>query len=430
MQVSVESTSSLGRRVKVAVPAETFEQAFADRLRRLSQQVKLPGFRPGKVPLKMVEARYGGQLLQEVAGDLIQTTLQQAIGEQGLKPAGGTKIRQHSLARGHALEYTAEFEVLPEIKQLDLAGIAIERPVATVTDEDVDRTLDTIRRQRTTWRPVERPAQAGDRVTIDFIGRLNGEPFEGGKGEAFPLVLGSGTFIKELEEGLLGIASGETRRINAAFPADYRFAPIAGKTVEFEVSVKEISEPVLPELDEEFARQLGITEGGVDKLRADVRNNLEREAAQRARAVLRRNVLEALLKANQFDVPASLVESEVKRLQQLSAANGQGNLGDPAQLQPRARSRVALGLILAEIVRARGMRPDAAKVRARIEEMAADYDAPQKFIEWYYASPERLGEVESLVLEERIVEELLTGATVQDRALGLQELLSRESGLQ
>lgn len=429
MQVSVESTSSLGRRVKVAVPAETFEQAFADRLRRLSQQVKMPGFRPGKVPIKMVEARYGGQLLQEVAGDLIQTSLQEAIGAQGLKPAGGTKIRQQSLGRGRALEYTAEFEVFPEIKQLDLAGTSIERPVAAVTDDDVNRTLDTIRRQRTTWRTAERPAQTGDRVMIDFVGRLNGEEFEGGKGQAHPLVLGSGTFIKELEDGLVGMSANETRRINATFPADYRFATIAGKTVEFEVTIKEVGEPVLPELDDELAKQLGVTDGGVDKLRTDVRNNLEREAAQRARAVLRRNVLEALLKANQFEVPASLIENEVNRLQQLNAA-GKHGAADPVALQARARTRVALGLILAEIVRARGMRPDAATVRARIEEMAADYDAPQKFIEWYYASPERLGEVESLVLEERVVEELLTGAQVQDRTLGLQELLSQEGGIQ
>lgn len=429
MQVSVESTSSLGRRVKIAVPAETFEQAFAERLRRLSQQVKLPGFRPGKVPIKMVEARYGGQLLQEVAGDLIQSTLQEAIGTQGLKPAGGTRIHQHSFGRGRAFEYTAEFEIFPDIKQLDLTGITIERPVATVTDDDVNRTLDTIRRQRTTWRAVERAAQAGDRTLIDFVGRLNGEEFEGGKGQAYPLVLGSGTFIKELEDGLIGASAGETRRINATFPADYRFAPIAGKTVEFEVAVKEIGEPVVPEIDDELAKQLGVTDGGVDKLRADVRNNLEREAGQRARAILRRNVLDALLKANQFDVPASLIENEVKRLQQLNAG-AQGGAVDPAQLQARARTRVALGLILAEIVRVRGMRPDAAKVRARIEEMAADYDAPQKFIEWYYASPERLGEVESLMLEERIVEELLAGAQVSDRALGFDELLSQDSGIQ
>ena len=429
MQVSVESTSSLGRRVKVAVPAETFEQAFADRLRRLSQQVKLPGFRPGKVPLKMVEARYGGQLLQEVAGDLIQTTLQEAIGTQGLKPAGGTKIRQHSIGRGQALEYTAEFEVFPEIKQLDLAGIKIERPVASVADDDVNRTLDTIRRQRTVWQKVERAAQPGDRILIDFVGRLNGEEFEGGKGQAYPLVLGSGTFIKELEDGLVGTTAGEARRINTTFPAEYRFAPIAGKTVEFEVAVKEVGEPVLPALDDELAKQLGVTEGGVEKLRADVRANLEREAGQRARALLRRNVLDALLRANEFDVPASLVDTEVQRLQQLNAGSGLP-AADPGQLRARARTRVALGLILAEIVRVRGMRPEPANVRARIEEMAADYDAPQKFIEWYYASPERLGEIESLVLEERIVDELLASAQAQDVALGFQELLSRESSLQ
>lgn len=430
MQISVETISTLGRRLTVAVPAETFEQAFASRLQRFSKQVKLPGFRPGKVPLKVVEARFGGQLLQEVAGDLIQTTLNQAIDTQGLKPAGGTKINPQPVARGQQLQYTAEFEIYPEIKQLDVAGQPIERPVAAVTDDDVARTLETIQRQRQTWRPVTRAAGAGDRVTIDFVGRIDGQEFDGGKGEAYPLVLGGGGFIKELEDGLVGITAGETRKVPATFPADYRFPPIAGKTVEFEVRANEVAEPVVPAIDDELAQQLGIKEGGVDKLRAEVRGNLEREAAGRSRALLRRNVLQALLKANVFDVPSGLIDAEVGRLRQLSEAKAPGVAMDEGALRVRARTRVALGLILAEIVRARGLKADPAKVRARVEEMAADYDAPQKFIEWYYASRERLGEVQSVVLEEQIVDELLKDAQVQDRPLGFQELLAQDAGIQ
>lgn len=429
MQVSVETIGVLGRRLKVAVPAAKFEQAFAERLQRLSKQVKLPGFRPGKVPVKMVEAKFGGQLLEEVAGDLIQTTLQEAIGTQGLKPAGGPKIRHEPLARGQGFEYTAEFEVYPEIKQLDLKDAPIERPIATVVDEDIDRTLDTIRRQRVAWTPVARSATTGDRLLLDFVGRLNGEEFEGGKAQAYPLILGAGSFVDGFEQGLIGANRDETRRIDVTFPADYRHAPMAGKPVEFEVQVKEIAEPVLPELNDDLAKQLGVTDGGVDKLRAEVRANLEREAAGRSRAVLRRNVLAALLKANEFDVPVSLVDAELRRMQQLAQGAGQTPPA-PDQLRTRARTRVALGLILSEIVQARGVRADPAKVRARIEEMAADYDAPEKFIEWYYADPARLGEVESLVLEDRVVEELLAGAQTKDRPLGFQELLALDASIQ
>lgn len=430
MQISVETTSTLGRRLTVAVPAETFEQAFATRLQRFSKQVKLPGFRPGKVPLKVVEARFGGQLLQEVAGDLIQTTLNEAIGTQGLKPAGDTKILPEPVARGQKLQYTAEFEIYPEITRLDLAGQAIERPVATVTDDDVARTLETIRRQRMTWRPVTRAAHRDDRVTIDFVGRIDGNEFDGGKGEAYPLVLGGGGFIKELEDGLVGINTGETRHVVVTFPADYRFQPIASKTVDFEVRANEVAEPVLPEIDDELAQQLGVKEGGVDKLRVEVRNNLEREAASRSRALLRRNVLQALLKTNAFDVPSALIDAEMERLRQISEAKASGTTLDNDVLRARARTRVALGLVLAEIVRARGLKADPAKVRARVEEMAADYDAPQKFVEWYYASRERLGEVQSVVLEEQIVDELLKDTQVQDRPLSFQELLAQEGGIQ
>lgn len=429
MQVSVETIGALGRRVTVAVPADKFEEAFADRLRRLSRQVKLPGFRPGKVPVKMVEARFGGQLLEEVAGDLIQTTLKEAIGTQGLKPAGGTKIRHKSLARGQEFEYTAEFEIYPEIKHLDLKDVAIERPVATVVEDDVNRTIDTIRRQRVTWNPVERAAAHGDRLLIDFVGRVNGEEFEGGKAQSYPLILGTGSFVEGFEQGLLGATRGEARRVNVTFPADYRHPPLAGKAVEFEVQIKEVTEPVLPELNDELAKQLGIAEGGIEKVRTEVRANLDREAAARSRAVLRRNVLDALLKANQFEVPLGLVDSEVGRMQQLGQSAGQA-LPELDQLRARARTRVALGLILSEIVQARELRPDAAKVRARIEEMAADYDAPEKFVEWYYADPQRLGEIESVVIEDRIVEELLAGARVNDRPVSFQELLALDASVQ
>ncbi len=434
MQISVESIGSLGRRVTVAVPAERFESAIADRLRRLSKQVKLPGFRPGKVPLKMVEARYGGQVMEEVAGELIKTTLQEAIGKQGLKPAGGPRIHRKAFTRGKEFEYIAEFEVYPEITRLDLSGISIERPVVAVVEEDVDRTLETIRRQRVTWHPVTREARNDDRLTVDFTGRLDGKEFEGGSATALPLVLGSGTFVEGMEEGLLGVKAGESRRISVTFPADYRNASLAGQPVDFEVSVKEVAEPVLPEVDEDLAKQLGVQDGNLETLRAQVRSNLEREADQRSRAVVRGWVLKALLDANQFELPESLLSAEVERLKQLdrkaAQTAGAAPQGNDEAYRNRARPRVALGLILAEIVRTRGIAPDPARVRARLEKMAEEYESPETFIQWHYANPGRLDGVESLVMEERVVEDLLGTAEVSDKQVGFQELLQMEISTQ
>jgi len=422
MQVSVETIGTLGRRLKVAVPADQVEKEFSARLQRLTKQVRLPGFRPGKVPLKMVEAHYGGRLIEEVAGELIQTTLYEAIGSQGLRPAGDPRVQRKPLTRGEQLEYTVEFEVYPEVKRFDLAGIRIERPVVTVIDEDVDRTLETIRKQRAQWKPVEREAQLGDRLTIDFTGRLNGKEFEGGKATGFPVVLGSGTLIESLEQGLVGAKAGDTRDVPTRFPADYRHAALAGQTADFQVKVNEVAEAVLPPVDESLAKELGVKDGSIEKLRAEVKANLEREAASRARAVVRTRVLKSLLDANPIEVPQTLLDAEAQRLKNSDISGGAG-VSDETAYARRARSRVALGLILGEIIKTRGLAPDPARVRSRLEEMAGDYESPQEFIKWHYEKPERLGEIENLVMEEKIVEDLLVSAEVADKPMGFQDLL-------
>jgi trigger factor len=422
MHVSVESIGTLGRRLKVAVPADEVEKEFNARLQRLSKQVRLPGFRPGKVPLKMVEAQYGGRLMDEVAGELIQTTMQEAIGSQGLRPAGDPRVQRKTMVRGEQLEYTVEFEVYPEVRRFDLAGTRIERPVVTVSEEDVDRTLETIRKQRSTWSPVEREARLGDRVTIDFTGSLNGKGFEGGQATGFTLVLGSGTFIEGFEQGLVGSRSGEARRVPGSFPPDYRHTSLAGQTADFDVKVNEVAEAILPEFNEAFAKELGVKDGSVEKLRNDVKMNLEREATNRASVVVRTRALKLILDANPIEVPQSLLEDEVKRLKTSDSSSGIGST-DEGTYDRRARSRVALGLILGEIIRTRGLAPDPARVRARLEQMAADYESPQEFIQWHYANPERLSEVENLVMEERIVENLLDTAEVIDKPMTFQELL-------
>jgi trigger factor len=428
MQVSVETIGTLGRRLTVAVPADQVEKEFSVRLQRLSKQVRIPGFRPGKVPLKMVEAQYGGKLMNEIAGDLIQTTFQEAIGSQGLRPAGEPRIQPKPLGRGQQLEYTVEFEIYPEVKRSDLAGVRIERPAVTVSGEDVERTLDTIRRQRATWSPVTREASKADRVTIDFTGRMHGKDFEGGKATQFPLVLGSGALIEGFEQGLVGAKIGETRDVNVTFPADYHNTSLAGQRAEFEVKVHEIAEPILPELNEEFAKQLGVQEGGMEKLLVELKANLEREAAARIRAVLRSRALKALLEANPVEVPQGLVAEEVQRLKK--DVTGSAGPADEAALQKRAHNRVALGLVLAEIIRARGISSDPARVRARVEEMAAEYESPQEYIQWHYANPERLNGIQSLVMEEKVVEELLVTADVADKPVSFQELLKIETTIQ
>lgn len=428
MQVSVESVGALGRRLKVAVPAEDVEKEFSTRLTRLSKQVKMPGFRPGKVPLKMVEAQYGASLLQEVAGDLIQSSLREAIGREGLRPAGSPRVEPRQVGRGQQLEYTADIDLYPEIKRLDLAGVKIERPVTTVSPEDVQRTLDTIRKQRASWNIVARAANSGDRVLIDFVGRLNGTEFNGGSAKHFPLVLGSGTLIEDMENGLVGAKAGDVRTLAVKFPAEYRHALLAGQSVEFEVTVHDVAEAVLPEVDAEFAKQLGIADGDVARLREETRANLEREATGRSRAVVRARVLKALLEANPFDAPAGMIADEAQHLKQLDQMARRPVETDDTY-QERARTRVALGLILGEIIRAKGLRVEAARVRSRIEDMAAEYEAPQEFVQWYYEKPERLAEIESLVMEERIVEEMLTSATIAEVPVGFQDLLKLEASI-
>jgi trigger factor len=430
MQVTVETTGALGRRMTVAVPAERVEREVSARMKRLSQTVRFPGFRPGKAPMKMVEAQYGGQVLEEVVGDLIRSTFYEALGEKGLKPAGGPKIEPKPVDRGRDFEYTATFEVYPEVTRLDLKGCRIERPVATIGDEDIDRTIETLRSQRTTWRSVDRPAGNGDRVIIDFEGSVGGTPFEGGTAKDFPLVLGNNVLIDGFETGIVGMSAGESRTLNLNFPADYRNSALAGKQAQFAVTVKQVNEPVLPEVDDAFAKSLGVSDGKIETLRAEVRSNLERELNERVRRDLRDQVFKSIVEVNAFDVPDALVEAETAHLIDTSRRNveAQGLRGDqvptdPALYAEQARRRVKLGLILADVIKARGLSADPARVRARVEEIAAGYETPQEFISWHYAKPGRLGEIESQILEEQAMELLLETAEVTDKAMSFQELV-------
>lgn len=431
MQVSVENKGNLGRRMTVAVPAEQFEQALVSRFQRLSKQVKVPGFRPGKIPMKVIEARYGGRVLDEVAGELIQNTFREAIGQEGLKPVAGPHIHPKAIERGKELAYTAEFEVYPEIPKVDLAGHAIERPGCSITDEDVERSVENLRKQRPEWHAVEREARLDDRMKIDFEGKVDGESFEGGQATDFALVLGTGSLIPGFEEGLVGAKAEETLTLDLEFPATYSNQALAGKPAKFEITIREVAEPVLPEVNEDFVRQFGIEDGSVDTLYKGVRANLDREMAQRLRTVLRARVFEALVGANKFEVPETLLKAEteyVRRLHDAMRQQGQtdaetATAEESVVYEVTARRRLAQNLVIAEVIRIQGIKAEPEKVRTRVVEMAQEYESPEEFVRACYAAPERLAEVEAAIIEEQVVKYLLGTATVTETPLTFQELV-------
>ena len=422
MQVSVESIGAIGRRMTVAVPADEVEKQFASRVERLGKTIKLPGFRPGKVPKKMVEARFGGQVMQELAGELIETSYRDAIGDEGLVPVGGPSIEPKNLERGQDLEYVATFDVFPSIECPNVDAQKIERPVVEIADADVERTIENVRRQRVSYDVVERSAANGDRVVLDFEGSIDGAVFDGGTATDLPVVLGAGQVLPELDAGLVGANANEQRRIELRFPDDYSKESLAGCDAVFEVTVKAVEEPRLPDIDTEFAKVFGIEDGSVDALRAEVRNNLRRELDERIRLHMREQVMTALRERNDIDLPAQMLKEEIQQIEASHSDRLRQQGIDPTQvpLQPdavesEAQRRVALGLIIREVVTERSIRPDSGRGRAKLEQMAASYENPPAFVQWYNSDKARLAQIESMVLEEQVVESLLEGAEVIEK---------------
>ncbi len=422
MQVSVENTSVLGRRIKVTVPAERVEQEFVARIKRLGGQVKLPGFRPGKVPAKVLEKKFGGQVMGEIASDLIQTTFQEAVGQESLRPAGGPKIDPGKPMRGQEFEYTAEFEVYPELKDIGITGVKIQKPTCEIAEDDIDTTIETLRKQRTRWTDVEREATQGDQVVLDFIGKIDGEVFDGGTASDFVLELGSGSFIAGFEDGLIGVKAGEKRKLDLTFPTDYPAPQLQGKATKFDVTVKAVKEASLPELDDEFVKTLGVASGDIETFRKEVRGNLERESRQRLRALLNKRVVDALIKNNPMEIPEALVDDEINRLQQ--SASDQPAAKPTEANREQARRRVATGLLFAEVMSSAGIKADADRVRAQIDEISSEYDDPEEYKKWFYSEPSRLREIEGLALEEMVVEALLDKADVSEDAMNFRDLTS------
>lgn len=425
MQVSVENTSALERRMTIAVPAERVENEVNKRLQQTAKRAKVAGFRPGKVPMSVIRQRFEADARQEAFGDLVQASFYEAIVEQKLNPAGAPSVEPKSFEKGKDLEFVAIFEVFPEFTVSGLESINVERLSAEVADADLDNMLEVLRKQNTRFEAVERAAQNDDQVNIDFVGKVDGEAFAGGSAKGTQLVLGSGRMIPGFEDGLVGAKAGEERVVNVTFPEDYQNLDLAGKAAEFTITVNSVSAPVLPELNEEFFAQFGIKESTLEGFRAEVRKNMERELRQAIKTKVKNQVMDGLLAANPIEAPKALLENEVNRLRVQAVQQFGGNIKPdqlPAELfEEQAKRRVVLGLIVAEVVKQFELKPDDAKVREMIEEMASAYQEPEQVIAWYYKNDQQINEVRSVVLEEQVVDTVLQKATVTDKSVSYED---------
>ncbi|WP_147695886.1 trigger factor [Vogesella mureinivorans] len=433
MQVQLETLSGLERRMSIALPLAAIDAQVAERLKRVARTAKIQGFRPGKAPAKIVEANYGAQVREEVLGEQVQQSFYKAAVEQKLRVAGYPRFEP---AQGDAesFKFAAAFEVYPEITIGELAGKDIEKPNTEVTDAEIDKTVDILRKQRTRFNRVEREAADGDRVIIDFKGTIDGVAFEGGSSENFPFMLGQGQMLPEFEAGVIGAKEGETKTVAVNFPADYHGKDVAGKTASFEITVKNVAAAELPEVNEEFAKLLGIADGDVAKMRAEIRKNVEREVKRRLSAQVKENVMQALIDVTPIDLPKALVELEVGRLMDQARKDLEQRgmqLKDmplPADLfTQQAERRVALGLILAEAVEANKLEAKPEQVKALVEEFAESYEQPQDVIDWYYAEAGRLEGPTSMVLEDNVVEFVLGRANVIQKDVSFETLMGNNA---
>jgi trigger factor len=430
MRVSVESTGALGRRVEVSVPAEKVEAEFAARLKAFSRSARLKGFRPGKAPIKVIERQYGSQLREEVVGELVRVSLAEALRENQLAPADGPRIEKLSASSGKDLSYSAIFEVYPTIELRQVEGFELARPQASVGSADVEAMIDTLRRQRASFAPVARAAAINDRVTVDFDGSLDGAPFEGGKGEKVPVVLGAGRMVKDFEAGLQGLKTGEEARFPVTFPGDFGEPKLAGRTVEFKVLVSEVAEQVLPELDEAFCRDFGVTAGGIEQLMREVEENMQRELEANVRARLRSLVLDALVNANPVELPASAVEAQLRELQmewlrRMGVKAQELKAAPPREpFEASARRQVALKLLLEALIRREQLVVDEARVEERLAQAAAAYPDPEAAAREMRDRREVIAQLRAMALEDQVVDWLISRAKITDQPASFKDVMN------
>ncbi len=438
MQVSVETTSGLERRLTVAIEEARIAQAVESKLKEMAHTVKIKGFRPGKVPLKVVKQQYGGQIREDVVNEVLQSTFYEALNQENLHPAGTPIFSTSESSPGKGLEYTATFEVYPEVRLAPLVDQKIEKPSVEIGEADIDNMIDRIRRQHVNWEATDAAAENGDRVNIDFKGTIDGEVFDGGEGKDTSIELGSGRMIAGFEEGLVGAVKDADITLDLQFPEDYHATELAGKPVQFAVHVNTVEKAVLPEADEAFAKKMGVESGDIAQLRKDVLENMKLELDKQLKTKLKEKVMDMLVEANRIDIPKSLIESESEALrnQMVQNLSNQGLSGtdvsalDTSMFAEQAERRVRLGLIMNEIVKENSIKVEAETVRNLVEEIARPYEQPEEVIKWYYADKRRLGEVESLALEEQVVEWASEQAKVVETKATFDEIMKPDSAAQ
>lgn len=434
MQVTVETTQGLERKMRVVVPSERVEDQVSEKIKETAQKARINGFRPGKVPMREVKRRFGEGIRQEVSSEIIQVSYGEALQKEAINPAGMPQIDDVKIEEGQDLEFTATFEVFPEIEVAGFEGISVERLTSEILDSDVEEMIDTLRSQRMRYTEVDRASQNEDKVNMDFEGFLDGEAFEGGKAEGADLILGSGQMIPGFEDGLAGLKAGDEKDLEVTFPEQYQAENLAGKDAVFKVKINTVSEPTLPELDDEFFDSFGVEEGGgLEAFRSELVSNMERELDNAIKAKVKDQVMDGLLETNEFEVPQALVDQEINRMRQEAVQQ----FGGGAQLDPnllpaemfseQAQKRVKLGLLVSSIVEKNEIQPDAEKVRETIDTMASQYEEPDQVRNFYYSNEQQLSQIQNMVLEEQVVEFVLEGANVTEKSVAYQEAVRREA---
>ena len=433
MQVSVETTEGLERKLTIAIPGDRVDTAVNARLQEAAQTIRLNGFRQGKVPLNVVKNKFGKGVRQEVVGELMNQTYFEAIAQVSLKPAGQPRIEPTSMDEGKDVEFVAVFEVYPEIELPDFSSIKAERLVAEVSDDDIDEMIETLRKQRQKWVPVERAAADGDMVNIDYVGKKEGEEFQGGKAAGQNLVLGSERMIPGFEDGVIGKSVGDDFTLQLKFPDEYHSEELAGAEVEFELKLNIVSEQSLPEVSEDFFKSFGVEEGGMEAFREEVSNNMQREMKTASRNKLKTTLMDALIADLEVSIPAALMSNEIHQLKHQTVQQMGGGQGfDPNSMpddlfREQAKRRVTLGLILGEVISQQGIQADADKVRDALEEIAATYESPEEVVKWYYSNEEQLQGIESSVIEDQVFDYIIEQAQVSDKEVSYQDVIKPES---
>jgi len=433
METTTAQANELERRIDLSIAIADVEKEMEQRLKRMGRNMKMPGFRPGKVPFNIVKQQHGDQARHEVLSEELDRVFGESVTTQKMRVAGYPRIEAKASESTTHLEFSAIFEVYPDFTPADMSAAEVERPVLEVTSAEVDKTLEILRKQRVTYADTDRAAAKEDRVVIDFLGKKNGVPFSGGQASDYAFILGQGTMLPDFENAVEGTKAGESKTFDMVFPEDYFSVDLAGQTVQFEITVKQVQAPKLPDVDAEFAKGMGIADGDIDKMRAEIEGNLKREVKRRIEGRVKDQVMDALIKANPIATPAALIEMEIQRLMQAARQDMEqrGMKAADMPIQPewfadQAKRRVTLGLILAELVKSENLLAKPEQVRALVEENAQSYEHPEEVIRWYYAQPQRLGEVEGLVMEGNVVEWVLGKAKVTDKAAVFDELMGQK----